>query len=544
MPRIKWFEGLSLSYAEHLFRYYSKNNTALILVNEEKREEIKWSKLEREVKAIRSFLKDRGVKKGDVVAAYLPNIPQTISAFIAVNSLGAVWTCCSPDFGVETVIERFSQCAPKCLIACNGYTYNGRRFDKQDSVIQLQKEISSIDSTVLVSYIDSESKVENSFDWEAIVNQRNDDKPLDFEKVPFSHPIWILYSSGTTGKPKAITHSHGGTLLEHLKYMSLQNDVKKGEKFFWFSTTGWMMWNFLQSSMLVGAIPVLFDGSPAYPSLVKLWEMADQEGIHHFGTSAPYLTACMNEGLNLKAEYSLSDLRSIGSTGAPLPDDAFDWVYENVKTDLWLCSMSGGTDVCTAFVGSSPYEPVYQGFIQSRALGAALYAYDENGNQVTDSLGEMVIEKPMPSMPIYYWGDNDYERYTASYFEEYSGKWRHGDWIKIKENGSLTIHGRSDATLNRNGIRIGTAEIYNVLNKIDGINDSLIVNIDSNERDLMPLFIVLEENHVLDENMKKAIIQSLRTKCSPRHVPTSITKIPDIPYTLSGKKMEYQSKNY
>jgi acetoacetyl-CoA synthetase len=368
-------------------------------------------------------------------------------------------------------------------------------------------------------------------------------KELTFEPVPFDHPIWILYSSGTTGKPKAITHSHGGVLLEHYKYLAFHNDVKAGEHFFWFTTTGWMMWNYLQATMLVGAVPVLYEGSPTFPDLLVLWRLAEKLPIHHFGTSAPYLTALMNQKVAVKGQYRMEALRSISSTGAPLPPEVFTYIYDQVSSDIWLCSMSGGTDVCTGFVGGVPGKPVRRGHIQGRALGCALYAYDEEGHRIQNELGEMVIEKPMPSMPIYFWADPGDERYHSSYFEEYPGKWRHGDYIEIYDDGSLTIQGRSDSTLNRKGVRIGTAEIYNTLITIEEIEDALVLNLESpNGEDKMPLFIVLGESIVFDQVLQKRINSTLRTRCSPRHVPDMIIPVPDIPYTLSGKKMEVPVK--
>ncbi|MBT8219087.1 MAG: acetoacetate--CoA ligase, partial [Bacteroidia bacterium] len=519
MPGVRWFEGATLNYAEHLFRHRSNDRPALIFQNENGQYPIMWDTLENQVRAVRQHLISKNIGKGDCVAAYLPNIPEAIASFIAANSLGAVWSCCSPDFGVETVIERFSQIEPKMLIAADGYRYNSKAFDRLEQIDQIRSSIPSIQETILVSYLNENAAIEHSTSWDNVINKQNTE-PLTFEPVDFNHPIWVLYSSGTTGRPKAITHSHGGVLLEHLKYMTFHNDVKKGENFFWFTTTGWMMWNFLQASMLVGAVPVLYDGSPGYPDMDVLWQMAEELPVHHFGTSAPYLAACMKKELPIKASHDLSSLRSIGSTGAPLAPKVFEWIYTRIKEDLWLCSMSGGTDVCTAFVGGNPLAPVYKGAIQCRSLGCAMHAYDDQGQHIMNSLGEMVIEQPMPSMPIYFWNDEDDVRYRSSYFENYPGKWRHGDWIRIMDNGSLIIQGRSDATLNRKGIRIGTAEIYNVLDKIKGIQDSLILNIEQDDgSDTMPLFVMLAPGQSLDEDLQKSIRTELRAQCSPRHVP-------------------------
>jgi acetoacetyl-CoA synthetase len=366
----------------------------------------------------------------------------------------------------------------------------------------------------------------------------SDTSPV-FRRLPFGHPIWVLYSSGTTGHPKAITHSHGGVLMEHLKYLILHNDVKKGERFFWYSTTGWMMWNFVQASMLAGASMVLYDGSPAYPNLKAMWSYTEAASINHFGTSAPFLVACMKREMEPAKNFNLESLRSIGSTGSPLPPDAFDWVYEKVKEDIWLCSMSGGTDVCTAFVGGVPLKPVYEGEIQCRALGCDLHAFNDEGQAVKNEVGEMVICKPMPSMPIFFWNDPDMERYKSSYFDMFNGIWRHGDWVSVNDRGGLVIFGRSDATLNRQGVRIGTSEIYRAMNKIKEIKDSLIVNLElEGGKHYMPLFVMLNEDVQLDEALKSKIKKTLRQTYSPRHVPDEIMEVKDIPYTISGKKME------
>jgi acetoacetyl-CoA synthetase len=540
MPGARWFNGATLNYAEHIFQQKSDDRPALIFANEsgEKRD-ISWEELEDQVASIQAFLKSKGIQKGDRVAGYLPNTNETIACFLAVNSLGAVWSCCSPDFGINTVIDRFSQIEPKIFFTCDGYQYGGKRIDRLEEARQIADSISSIEMVVLISTLNADSVLEHSVSWSEMISTIPEG--LTFEAVEFNHPIWVLYSSGTTGKPKAITHSHGGVLLEHLKYMHFHNDVKPGEHFFWFSTTGWMMWNFLQASMLVGAVPVLFDGSPGTPDLKVLWKLTEELPIHHFGTSAPYLIACMKKELTPGSDFDLSALRSIGSTGAPLPPEAFDWVYDHVKKDLWLCSMSGGTDVCTAFVGGIPSKPVRRGKIQGRALGCDLRSVDEDGNEVVGSLGEMVISNPMPSMPIYFWGDENNERYSSSYFEKFAGKWCHGDWIQIDEDGSLQIFGRSDATLNRKGVRIGTAEIYSVLDRISGLADSLIVNLEKKDgSDIMPLFVVIEDADF--ESISETIKLRLKEECSPRHVPDTIIPVNEIPYTLSGKKMEVPVK--
>ncbi len=541
MPGARWFNGATLNYAEHIFRNKSDSRPALIFANESGlQQKISWRELESSVASVQAFLREKGIKAGDRVAGYLPNTPEAIICFLAVNSLGAIWSCCSPDFGVNTVIDRFSQIEPKLFFTCDGYQYGGKRVDRLAEAQQISEAISSIETVVLIPTLNGEAKLAGSILWKEIIATPSNE--LSFVPVEFNYPIWVLYSSGTTGKPKAITHSHGGVLLEHLKYMHFHNDVRPGEHFFWFTTTGWMMWNFLQASLLAGAVPVLYDGSPGSPDLNSLWKLSSELPIHHFGTSAPFLIACMKKELTPGKDFGLSALRSIGSTGAPLPPEAFDWVYEQVKKDIWLCSMSGGTDVCTAFVGGIPSKPVKRGRIQGRALGCALHSVDESGAEVTNSLGEMVIDKPMPSMPIYFWGDDNHARYTSSYFESFPGKWCHGDWIQLDDDGSLQIFGRSDATLNRKGIRIGTAEIYSVLDRIPGLADSLIVNLEKKDgSDIMPLFVVVEQGSNL-EALSGTIKQRLREECSPRHVPDKIIPVDGIPYTLSGKKMEVPVK--
>ena len=542
MPGVKWFEGAKLNYSEHIFRNYKAEQTAIIFGHESGSVTyINWKELKLKVAAMASYLKELGVTKGDRVVAFLPNVPEATISFLAVNSLGAIWSSTSPDFGVESVVDRFSQIEPKVIIATDGYYYNGKPFDKTDIVSSIVSALPTIEKVIVLPYLNKNDISQFPSDFVNINNIWQDTPPeLTFEAVDFNDPMWVLYSSGTTGLPKPIVQSHGGILLEHFKYMAFHNDVHEGEHYFWFSTTGWMMWNFVQAALLMGSAIVLYDGSPTYPDFNALWKFSEKVGINHFGTSAPFLVASMKKVISPKISSDLSKMRSLSSTGAPLPPEAFDYVYEHIKEDVWLCSMAGGTDVCTAFVGGCPDYPVHSGEIQCRALGVSLFSYNDEGKAVEDELGEMVIDKPMPSMPIYFWNDDNNKRYKTSYFEDYPGKWRHGDFIKINsETHGLIIYGRSDATLNRHGIRIGTAEIYRAVNKIETIEDALIVNLELEEgKHFMPLFVKMKEGKKLDDTIKSEINNRLKLEYSPRHVPDKIIEVLDIPYTISGKKME------
>jgi acetoacetyl-CoA synthetase len=532
-----WFTGAMLNYTEHIFRNRSEGRPAIIHQNERKElQAIGWRELEDKVSAVAAWLRSKGVIVGDRVAAIMPNTPETVIAFLAANSLGAVWSTCSPDFGEASLAERLVQIGPKVIFFTDGYMYNGRPFDKRASFSDLKKRLPTLEQSVLVPFLDEGAESPGMVNWTELLSTGN--AGLHFVPVPFGHPLWVLFSSGTTGKPKAITHSVGGCLLEHMKSLILHQDVKPGERYLWFSTTGWMMWNYALSSMLCGATLVLYEGSASYPGLNTLWDMVSEAGVHHFGAGAAFLIACMRSGLTFTPDR-FPVLRSLGSTGSPLSSDAFHWVYERVKKDLWLISLSGGTDVCSGLVGGSPWEPVCAGEIQCRLLGCDVEAFDVDGKPVRGEVGEMVIRQPMPTMPICFWDDPEDQRYHSSYFEIYPGIWRHGDWIEITARGTVLISGRSDATLNRDGVRIGTAEIYSVLDGLMELADSLVVCLENKDGSFhMPLFVVMKSGHELTAVLKKNIDEILSTRCSPRHVPDEIIAIEDVPYTISGKKME------
>ncbi len=548
MPGAKWFEGAELNYAEHVFRNADDRlDEPAMMQQSELRplSEVTWRELREQVGALAAGLKDLGVERGDRVVAYAPNVPEAIVAFLACASLGAVWSSCSPDFGVGSVVDRFAQIEPKVLFAVDGYRYGGKDHDRIEVLTRLQEEIPTLEKTVVLPYLNEEPEtedLENVVFWDDLLSG-NEGAELEFEQVPFDHPLWVLYSSGTTGLPKAIVQGHGGILLEHLKKMHLHMNLSSGDRFFWFTTTGWMMWNVVVSGLLSGSTVLTYDGNPGYPDMNVLWEFAGETGMTCFGTSAGYLTSCMKAGIEPGRDYDLSALESIGSTGSPLPPEGFDWVYENVKDDVWLFSTSGGTDLCTAFVGGCPLLPVRSGELQCRSLGAKVEAFDEEGNSLVDEVGELVITEPMPSMPLYLWNDPDGERYRESYFDVYPGVWRHGDWIKVKPDGSAVIYGRSDSTINRGGVRMGTAEIYRAVDKVEEVQDSLVVDIQKQDGDaIMPLFVVLEEGVELDEDLTDRIKKSIRENASPRHVPNEILAVPDVPRTLNGKKLEVPVK--
>ncbi len=546
MPGAEWFPNAALNYAEHVFR--GKDDEAVAILHaSELRElgELSWGELRRQVAAVAAGLRKLGVGRGDRVVAYAPNVPEAIVAFLASASIGAVWSSCSPDFGPRSVVDRFAQIEPKVLFAVDGYRYGAKDFDRRDVVAQLQEAMPSLEQTVVIPYLNPEpdlSPLRAPVAWDELL-ATGYGAPLRFERVPFDHPLWVLYSSGTTGLPKAIVQGQGGILLEHLKKLHLHVDAHPGDRLFWFTTTGWMMWNFLVSGLLTEAAIVLYDGNPGHPDMNVLWDLAERAGITMFGTSAAYIGACMKAGVEPGRGRDLSALKAVGSTGSPLSPEGFDWIYEHVGRDTWLFSTSGGTDLCTAFVGGVATLPVYRGELQARALGAAVEAWDEDGRPVVEEVGELVVTEPMPSMPLCLWGDEDGSRYRESYFEMFPGVWRHGDWLELTRRGTAVIYGRSDSTINRGGIRMGTSEIYRAVLGIEEIVDALVVDLPRPATDgWMPLFVVLREGAGLDEELPREIARRVREQCSPRHVPDEVFQIAEVPRTLSGKVLEVPVK--
>lgn len=540
-----WFSGATLNYAEHIFRHKTPQRPAILFASEQQpiAKSISWDVLEQQVAAVAAYLRQQQVGVGDRVVAVLPNGPEAVIAFLATNAIGAVWSSCSLDFGTASMMDRFLQIEPKVMFVADGYTYNGKRIDKVNSISSLCAQLPTLRQVVWVNYIDSDQLPADAQSWQEVLYTPAPEG-LMFEPVPFEHPIWILYSSGTTGKPKAITHSVGGCLLEHLKVLALHQDVQQGDRYFWYSTTSWMMWNFAIGSMLVGSTLVLYEGAAGYPDMNTLWKLAQDTQVVHFGSGAAYYLACMRAGLTPVDTLSLPHLRTIGSTGSPLPPEGFRWIYASVKKNVWLISFSGGTDICSGFVGGNPLLPVYEGEIQCRLLGCNVEAFDEEGKPVREQLGEMVIQSPMPSMPIYFWNDRTAgpltnDRYRKSYFDDYPGLWRHGDYIQITKRNSVIIHGRSDATLNRAGVRIGTSEIYSAVESLPEVRDSLVVGLERpGGQYFMPLFVVLESGFSLTDELSTRIKRTLQSQFSPRHVPDAIYAIDEVPYTISGKKLE------
>jgi acetoacetyl-CoA synthetase len=546
MPGARWFPGTTLNYAAHALRRRDSDRPAVVARSDTRPAiELSWEELASQVARCRAGLQRAGVGRSDRVAAYLPNIPEATIALLATASLGAIWSSCPPEFGTQSVVDRFRQIEPSVLLAVDGYRYGEKELPRRDEVAAIRAELPDLRATVTVPYLDQDARLEGSLTWDELLDERSADATeLEFEDVPFDHPLYVLYSSGTTGLPKPIIHGHGGILLEHCKALGLHGDLGPGDRFFWFSTTGWMMWNYLNSGLLVGASIVLFDGDPGHPDLGKLWRLAGDLGVTYFGVSAPFLLACRKNAIHPKGVADLVALRSIGSTGAPLPAEGFRWVYDELGPDLLLSSISGGTDMCTAFVGGSPLSPVRAGEISTRYLGAKVEAYDATSHSVIDEEGELVITAPMPSMPVGFWGDEDGSRYRAAYFEGHPGVWTHGDWITVREDGSCQISGRSDATLNRGGVRMGTAELYSVVEALPEVADSLVIHQEDPEGGAgrLVLFVVPAPGVTLDDGLRTRLASELRTQLSPRHVPDEVHQVGGVPRTLSGKKLEVPVK--
>ncbi|HEY6780008.1 MAG TPA: acetoacetate--CoA ligase, partial [Thermoleophilaceae bacterium] len=526
MPGAQWFPGARLNYAEHVFLRARPGAPAIVHATESlPLAEVSWDELRDQVGRCAAGLRRLGVGPGDRVAAYLPNVPETVVAFLACASIGAVWSSCAPEFGVPTVIDRFAQIEPKLLLAIEGYRYGGKDFDVRERIERLREGIPSLEHTITLES-----------GWDELLSEPAE---LTFEQLAFDHPLWVLYSSGTTGLPKAIVQGQGGILLEHLKMLGLHHDLGPGDRFFWFTTTGWMMWNLLVGGLLAGATIVLYDGQPDPQGL---WGFAERAEVTCFGTSAGFIGACMKAGVEPGRDNDLSRVRSLGSTGSPLPVEGFEWVYEHVKRDLWLFSTSGGTDVCTAFVGGCPLLPVYAGELQARALGAAVQAFDEDGRPLIGEVGELVLTEPMPSMPLFFWNDPDGTRYRESYFETFPGVWRHGDWIKVNERGGSVIYGRSDSTINRGGVRMGTSELYSAVEGVDEVLDSLVVDVPSEDASESTMWLFVALDGTLDAELEQTLRRRVREYCSPRHVPDRIVRVDEVPKTLSGKKLEVPIK--
>lgn len=540
MPNAQWFPNARLNYAEHIFRKSTPDCPALIARSEDTElREVSWAELEHDTSALAAKLRALGIERGDRVASYMPNRPETVVAFLACASIGAIWSSCAPDMGPTVVLDRLRQIEPKLLFATDSYSYNGKPHDRAPQVSELLGELPSVQYVVHVS---GPMHSKRTLDWRGCLDWKDcvkDAAAPRYERVPFAHPLWIVYSSGTTGLPKAMVHGHGGIVLTHLKTMALQHDLRPGDRLLFLGSTGWIVWNLQIGALLTGASIVLYDGNPNWPNANAVWRFVDQQRVTLLGCGATYLINCMKDGLQPRDFCELSYLRAINATGSPLSVDAYRWVYAAVKSDIWLASISGGTDIASGFVACAPSLPVHAGEIQCPELGVAACAYNDAGQPVVDEVGELVITQPMPSMPVIFWNDSDHRRYLECYFETFPGVWRHGDWIRFTERNTSVIYGRSDSTINRFGIRMGTAEIYRVVEELPEVRDSLVVDLEYLGRpSFMPLFVVLQPGVELNDSITKRIVEQIRTKASARHVPSEVLQVAEIPRTLSGKKME------
>ena len=544
MPGAEWFPGARLNYARHIFRMRRSDRPALVYSSEDRDlAELSWEELEHRVRSTADWLRANGVEAGDRVAGYMTNSPAGVIAMLAASSIGAVWTACSPEFGTPSVLDRFRQLEPTVLFCVDGYFYGGKRFSRIDAVQTILGELPTVRKVVMLPVLDPAAtgeEIPGAVLWEKVSGSQNAGMAdFDYAEVPFDHPLWILFSSGTTGIPKAIVHSQGGIMIEQMKLSSLHFNLKEGERLFFYTTLGWMMWNFLVSSMLIGVVPVLYDGNPNYPDGAALWRICEASGTTIFGASPTFVQMQQQAGIEPGKQFDLSKLQGVMLAGSPVSADCMAWFYDKVRKDLWVMPGSGGTDVCSGFCGGVPGPPVYAGEIQGLHLGVDAYAFDDDGKPIVGEVGELVITQPMPSMPVCFWGDEGDVRYKETYFDTWPGVWRHGDFFMVNERGGCFVLGRSDATLNRFGIRIGTAEIYRAMEAMDEVEDSLIVNLDlPGGNFFMPMFVQLADGLTLDEDLKNKIGKTLRERYTPRHVPDKIYQVDEIPYTLTGKKME------
>jgi acetoacetyl-CoA synthetase len=556
MPGAEWFPGATLNYAQHALRHERPGEDALLHLSERRPlTTMSWPELGRQVRVLATRMRALGIAPGDRVVAYLPNTPEAIVGMLASASIGAVWSSCGPDFGTRGVLDRYSQLAPKLLFCVDGYSYGGKPFDRRADIREIIGQLPTLSHVIHIPYLDVSRQsadgaaadadertpiTPGALLWSDVLSGADPGREaFRFEQVPFAHPLWILFSSGTTGLPKPIIHCHGGITIEQLKLFHFHMDMHPRQRMFFFTSTGWMMWNFLASSLIVDVVPLLYDGHPAWPTPDLLWKLADDTGTQLFGASPSYQAVLERAGIVPRERFAFKALETIVLAGSPVTPDCQNWFFENVKRDLWAHAGSGGTDICTGLVGGVVNLPLYAGEIQARQLGVAVYAFDEQGKAVVDQVGELVLTEPMPSMPVGFWGDTDGKRYLESYFDQYPGIWRHGDFFRMNARGGCFVLGRSDATLNRHGVRIGTAEVYRSLQGVAAVEDSLIVNLDlPGGQFFMPLFVKTKNDVPLDEQVADQIRAKIRREYSPRHVPDKIFQVKAIPYTLTGKKME------